>query len=695
MHRLALHLEALFIYKLINVTKSYDKKVNVLNNINLSFPNVGFVSILGKSGSGKSTLLNLLTGIDKPTSGQVIFKNKNINKLNDKAKKKYQNKDIGILFQHFNLFEELSCLDNIIIPSLINGDSKEESIKKAKELLKKYKLEYLTNQTYKTLSGGEKQRIALIRALINSPSIIIADEPTGALDSSNSELIVQELKELSKDHLVIVVTHNEALISKYEDYRISIKEGKCSSLNIDVKDFRNDFSKNKKVNFNLVKSFLKLHFKKHKVRNIISLSAISFSSLCLLMSFGYINGSSNSINNYSKKSLQYGMATIAKKTIVDIPGSPIKISKLTRPEETEINFLKEDIPSVVVTNNYQAVFPSYPTFIFDNKTVDDIEFSPIYDFNNYSSLLTKGSFPNNDEFIEVVVNEEFANHFNYSSNDIINLNLELSDSIDVINYSDKHKSIKDKIEYKNKLKIKGVVKEFSYLNTPRVYYSYLGLEDYLSTIILSNYSAELEFEISAKEIVEFADNKESNSGYSYNIFVNNLNEVDKLFKYKDKFDKNNEFDITSNSYTIINSYSSMTNIISKSLIVFIVIALLGTIFIVSISSYANYTINKKESAILSILGLDRKSLFLIFALENILVASISLAISLLLSKPIEILFNVILNNNFHLENLIAIPYLSFIPLLIILGIVLISILSTFIPFIFYEKNYIVEELKDE
>jgi len=694
MHRLALHKEC-SIYKLINVSKTYDKKVNVLNNINLSFPNVGFVSILGKSGSGKSTLLNLLTGIDKPTSGQILFLNKNLNKLNDKDKKKYQNKDIGILFQHFNLFNELTCLDNIIIPSLINGESKESSISKANELLKKYNLEYLSNQIYKTLSGGEKQRIALLRALINSPKVIIADEPTGALDSLNSELIIKELKELSKDHLVIVVTHNEQLISKYEDYRINIKEGKTSELNIIKKEFKNDYSKNKKVNFSLIKSFLKLHLNKHKVRNIISLSAIVFSSLCLLMSFGYINGSNNSINNYSKKSLQYGVATIAKKTVVDIPGSPIKISKLTRPNENEINFLKEDISSVVISNNYQAVFPSYPTFVFDNKTIDDIEFYPTYDFKNYSNLLTKGLLPNNDEFIEVVVNEEFVKHFGYSIDNIINLNLELSFDLEVINYSSKHKAIKDKIEYKNKLLIKGVVKEFSYLNSPRIYYPYLGLEDYLDTIILSNYSSELGFEISAKEIVEVADNKDSNSGYSYNIFINDLNEVDKLFKYKEKFDKNNEFDITSNSYTIINSYSSMTSIISKSLIIFIVIALIGTIFIVSISSYANYTINKKESAILSILGLDRKSLFFIFGIENLLVAIFSLTLSMILSKPIEILFNIILNNNFHLENLIAIPYLSFTPILIILGIVLVSLISTFIPFIFYEKNYIVEELKDE
>ncbi len=592
------------------------------------------------------------------------------------------------------MFDEFTCLDNIIVPCLIKGDKKSDAIHKAKELLQKYKLEYLTNQKFKTLSGGEKQRVALIRALINSPKVIIADEPTGALDSSNSEIIIQDLKELSKDHLVIVVTHNESLIRKYEDYRINIVEGKTSEL--EIVNNKIDLNNHKsKVNFNLIKTFVFTHIKKHKARNFISLLAISFSTLCLLLSFGYINGSRNSVNEYSHKSLQYGSATIAKKTIVDVPGSPIKISKLSRPEESEVYFIKENIKSASIVNNYQIAFPSYPTFQFDNKTIDDVEFSSVYDFDNYKNLLIKGGMPNNDEFLEVVVNEEFVNLYNYSLDDILNTQIQLSFNTEINNASISNKNIKDKIEYSNILKIKGVVKEFSYLNTPRVYYSYLGLDDYLNTIILPNYSKELGFDISLKEVVSYADNKNCNSGFCYNVFINDLSEVDKLFNYKKKFDVSNEFDISSTCYSVIDSYSSMTSIISSSLIIFIVIALLGTIFIVSISSYSNYTINKKESAILSILGLERRKLFLIFVVENILLSIISLSISFMLSKPLEILFNLLLNKNFHLENLISIPFLSLVTLLVIIAVILISALSTFIPFIFYEKNFIVNELKDE
>ena len=218
-------------YRLVNVSKTYGKgnsAVNVLKSVSLSFPRVGLVSILGKSGSGKSTLLNIITGIDSPTNGKIYFLDKDLNRFKSKDKKIYQNQIIGVLFQHFNLFNDLTCLENVMLPSLVNGVNKLESKKRAIELFNQYHLEKLIHQKYETLSGGEKQRVALLRALINKPQVIIADEPTGALDSQNSILIMNELKSLSKDHLVIVVTHNESLIKQYEDYRIYIENGKVS-----------------------------------------------------------------------------------------------------------------------------------------------------------------------------------------------------------------------------------------------------------------------------------------------------------------------------------------------------------------------------------------------------------------------------------------------------------------------------------
>ena len=686
-----------FMYRLVNVSKTYGKgssAVSVLKGVSLSLPCVGLVSILGKSGSGKSTLLNIITGIDSPTSGSIYFLNKDLNKLKGKEKKIYQNQTIGVLYQHFNLFNELSCLENVMLPSLVSGASKEESKQKAVELFKQYHLEKVMNQKYETLSGGEKQRVALLRALINKPRVIIADEPTGALDSKNSVFIMNELKTLSKDHLVIVVTHNETLIKEYEDYRVNILDGKTSELQSEIKD-RYETKPIGKISVSALFKFIKLHFHRHKVRNIIAASSIMFSSLCLLISLGYINGAKTSINNYQKQSLLYTYATIAKKTKIEVPDSPIIISKLTRPTLEEIGFLTDSINSIKVENNYQIVFPSAPSFNFDNKNISDIEFAPVYDFSLFKNLCVMGDLPNEDNFLTVAVNEEFVNRFGYSNQEIINHVFNLDTLGEMNNKTPGGKIIKDEIYFNQKLKITGVVKEFAYLNTPRVYYSYLGLKEILATHVLLNYSKEVSQDVTIDEIITNASAEDANSSYSYNLFINDIDEVKKLFQFKNEYDQLGTFDIISTSYTISTSYQSMTDIISTSLIAFVVIAIVGTIFIIVITSYSNFTQNKKESAILSIIGTNKLAIFNIFNIENLIIALLGIVISFILSLPVTMIINSIIEKSFRLVNLIQTPLLSYLPVVVLFGTLLLSILATAVPFLFYENGFIVEELKDE
>ena len=216
--------------KLSHVSRKYSLKDNkqkiALDNVSLSFDK-GLIAIIGKSGSGKSTLINMLSLLDDPTNGVVYFKNENINKWSNKRKNNYRNKDIGIVFQNYHLLEEYTALFNIILPALIGGKSKKEAEKIAKELAKSLNFnESLLSHRCSDLSGGEKERVAILRAIINNPKVIIADEPTGALDSKNSIDVMNLLKQISKDKLVIMVSHNLSLVKKYADDIISIKDGK-------------------------------------------------------------------------------------------------------------------------------------------------------------------------------------------------------------------------------------------------------------------------------------------------------------------------------------------------------------------------------------------------------------------------------------------------------------------------------------
>lgn len=225
----------MYVLRISGLTKKF--KINetqektVLDNISLMFPSSGLIAIVGKSGSGKSTLLNMISLLDKPTSGRVYFDNENVETWNQKRKEQYLNKDIGIVFQNYHLLENETGLFNVALPLLIFGEDKKVSLQLAKNLLEDL---YIEQQIYmkkcKDMSGGEKERIAILRSIINNPKIVLADEPTGALDSHNSTLVMEIFKEISKKRLVIFVTHNIELVKKYADQVISIKDGKTKYI---------------------------------------------------------------------------------------------------------------------------------------------------------------------------------------------------------------------------------------------------------------------------------------------------------------------------------------------------------------------------------------------------------------------------------------------------------------------------------
>ena len=214
--------------KLKDIKKTYvvDKKhFPALKNINLSFPDKGFVSILGPSGCGKTTLLNLIGGLDQYTSGDLIINNKSTKKFTDRDWDAYRNKRVGFVFQTYNLVPHLTVLGNVELSMTLTGMSKKERQRKAALALKRVGLKDTMKKRPNQLSGGQMQRVAIARSLVNNPEIVLADEPTGALDSVTSVQVMEILKEVAKDRLVIMVTHNDDLAKKYSTRIIRLKDG--------------------------------------------------------------------------------------------------------------------------------------------------------------------------------------------------------------------------------------------------------------------------------------------------------------------------------------------------------------------------------------------------------------------------------------------------------------------------------------
>ncbi len=219
--------------QLSNINKTFEsfKKVKVLKKISYKFKKGKIYSLMGPSGSGKSTLLNLLSLIDRPTSGSITIENKLINFNNAKKNDILRANKIGIVYQQDNLLNDFTALENIYLASLANGNSKEYSITKAKNLLKKVGLLNRFDHFPSQLSGGENQRISIARALINDPQIILADEPTGSLDIETAKGIFDLLKkQINSNRIIIFATHNRFFANK-SDYLLEIVNGNIKSIN--------------------------------------------------------------------------------------------------------------------------------------------------------------------------------------------------------------------------------------------------------------------------------------------------------------------------------------------------------------------------------------------------------------------------------------------------------------------------------
>tara|TARA_Y100000034_G_C6797577_1_gene357609 strand:+ start:210 stop:878 length:669 start_codon:yes stop_codon:yes gene_type:complete len=204
--------------QLQDVKKTYDLdkiKVNVLNGISLEIEKGDFIAIIGPSGSGKSTAMNLIGSLDLPTEGNIIINNTNIKKLSKSQLATLRGKKIGFIFQTFNLIPSINAIQNVMLPMIFQNIPKQDRIKRAKELLKLVNLEHRAHHLPTELSGGERQRIAIARALINNPEIILADEPTGNLDSKTGEEILNLLIKLNKQgSTILMITHNQNIAKK-------------------------------------------------------------------------------------------------------------------------------------------------------------------------------------------------------------------------------------------------------------------------------------------------------------------------------------------------------------------------------------------------------------------------------------------------------------------------------------------------
>ncbi|MBQ9014342.1 MAG: ATP-binding cassette domain-containing protein [Bacilli bacterium] len=332
------------IYKMDEVTQT------ALDKVSINFRKNEFVSILGQSGSGKSTLLNIVGGLDHYTSGDLIINGTSTKKYTSSDWDTYRNHKVGFIFQSYNLIMHQTILSNVELALTLTGESKAERKKKAIEALKKVGLEDHLNKKPSQLSGGQMQRVAIARALINNPEIILADEPTGALDSETSVQIMDLLKEVAKEKLVIMVTHNPELAKAYSTRIVSLKDGRIidDTMPFDGKEevIKEDNKKRKSMGLFTALSLSLNNLLTKKGRTFVTAIAGSIGIIGIALVLALSNGVKDYVNKMQEDSFSEMAISIESKTTDD--------SKATYNLKTESKNKDEHKDTIVATDDISS-----------------------------------------------------------------------------------------------------------------------------------------------------------------------------------------------------------------------------------------------------------------------------------------------------------------------------------------------------
>lgn len=351
--------------ELKKISKSYKTGSFVqqaLKEVSIQFRNNEFVAILGASGSGKTTLLNIIGGLDQYDSGDLIINNKSTRKFKAIDWDRYRNHCVGFIFQNYNLIPHISILDNVEMGMTLSGVNSKTRKKKAKEALKKVGLLEHIHKKPNQLSGGQMQRVAIARALVNNPDIILADEPTGALDTKTSIQIMDLIKEIAKDKLVIMVTHNPDLAKDYATRIIEFKDGTKISDSNPVTEKEKDTSilKIKKTAMNF-RTALKLSFnniKTKKGRTLLTAFASSIGIIGIALILSLSNGFKIEVDNFEKNTLSQAPVIISTQA-------------MAMSEETVSQIKKEDSPKYPKEEKVYALEDVMETFLHTNILSDE------------------------------------------------------------------------------------------------------------------------------------------------------------------------------------------------------------------------------------------------------------------------------------------------------------------------------------
>lgn len=678
-----------------NIKKIYEQGDEaVLDDINLTFNKNEFVSILGCSGAGKSTLLNIIGGLDDKTSGKLLINGKDIYKRDDLNLDYYRKNNVGFIFQNYNLIEHLTVYENVMLPLLLTNSKNKH--KRVLKILDKTGLKGKKNSKICDLSGGQKQRVAISRALINNPDIILADEPTGALDYKTGYEIMNLIKKLSKNKLVIMVTHNKVLAKKYSSRIIYLDKGRVISDTNPSKE-KNEYFSTKFKSGNLsIKNALLYSIKTIKAKRKSFLLTSLSSSIGLILVALII-----SVSNGLKKEMNLYEKNVLSSLPIVIPSVKTKISDKSKipknklysydyKEENSINPINDDFVKYINKMKTKDLCDikydrnlKFNVLTEGYNLLDNVEFiqMPSIKYIKKNYTLLAGSYPKNKNELMLVADQKNridknildALKFNGDVNvsDIFKKNMKLIFNDDFYIKKDNVYFINKNYEsvYKNKnnvaLKIVGIIRltkdeEESYKNDLANEKSSLAyLSNLADDVIDKNINSDIISDINKNDNImveginmaegvlkkKLGGDKTPDLIYIYpkdytskNLIINYINKYNKNKKESKK--------VTYINYSkeTIDAAKQMINTISVVLILFSSISLICTSIMIGIITYISVNNRTKEIGILRSIGASKKEVAMIFLSEVLITGASSGVIGIFISNILLFLGNIILRN---------------------------------------------------
>lgn len=673
--------------KLTKKIKEGEGERTLFKDVSLSFEAHGLYAIIGQSGSGKSTFLHLLSSLEKPSDGKIRFFGEDISHFKEKERSAFRKREIGFVFQSHHLEGHYTVEENLLLPLLLLGMKEKEAKERVKKALEVCSLLPLIDKRASACSGGEKARIAFLRAVIKEPSILLADEPTGALDEKNAIALMERLRDYSKKHLVILVTHDLSLAVQYADCVLEIKNGgiACRKTKKACKRSLDHVPKSEKRKKERLSLLYRKSLKSERRKHLFSFLISFFLFLNFSLFFGFLEGGSSFMREGEDRSLLYLSSSFSKSEKVSLEGSRLSLSRSYRPSKEESLSFFEGLNSVHVENDYSFFFPPSLSYRENGYLKESASFCPIWDItlrNRSRSFLVQGELPKGDSLSFVLINETMASSLSNPLEDYLDVRYEAYFL---------YRGSKETVLFENRFRVVGIVKDFAFLSLPRVFYSYPAFEERMKETFLSNGESVYEAVSSSKAEDEW-------NSYSYQVY---FDETDaKKVKKKAKAEIS-PFELSNVLWSSQEAFSSLWDLLEGVLIPFLcIIALLSFFSLFSLTRFS-YTENRRSLALLDALGMSAKGRLRVFENPLALILVLSFLLSMALGGPLASFLALFLERRFGLASLVSLSYAEcfgipfLVPLVLLSLIALLLLCGCRLPLFFLSKKSLAKELKDE